>query len=47
MLPLEVLHVKQRGISVPTQHLLWDQGIPRKNLTELGGGRTFKIRSDL
>jgi hypothetical protein len=32
-LPLGGLHVKQaeqRGIWVPTQHLLWDQGKPRK-----------------
>jgi hypothetical protein len=38
-LPLGGLHVKhteQRGIWVPTQHLLWDQGKPRKTLIELG-----------
>jgi hypothetical protein len=32
-LPLGGLHVKpavQRGIWLPTQHLLWDQGKPRK-----------------
>jgi hypothetical protein len=28
-----VRHTEQRGIWVPTQHLLWDQGKPRK--TEL------------
>jgi hypothetical protein len=26
-------HAVQRGIWVPTQHLLWDQGKPRKTLT--------------
>jgi hypothetical protein len=34
------LHEKyavQRGIWVPTQHLLWDQGKPRKTLIELAG----------
>jgi hypothetical protein len=25
-------HAVQRGIWVPTQHLLWDQGKPRKTL---------------
>jgi hypothetical protein len=25
-------HALQRGIWVPTQHLLWDQGKPRKTL---------------
>jgi hypothetical protein len=37
-LPLGGLHVKhteQRGIWIPTQHLLWDQGKPRKTLIEL------------
>jgi hypothetical protein len=29
-------HAVQRGIWVPTQHLLWDQGKPRKTLIELG-----------
>jgi hypothetical protein len=33
---LYVKHTEQRGISVPTQHLLWDQGKPRKTLIELG-----------
>jgi hypothetical protein len=28
-------HALQRGIWVPTQHLLWDQGKPRKTLIEL------------
>jgi hypothetical protein len=28
-------HAVQRGIWVPTQHLLWDQGKPRKTLIEL------------
>jgi hypothetical protein len=28
-------HAVQRGIWVPTQHLLWDQGKPWKPLIEL------------
>jgi hypothetical protein len=28
-------HAVPRGIWVPTQHLLWDQGKPRKTLIEL------------
>jgi hypothetical protein len=40
-----VKHVVQRGIWVPTQHLLWDQGKPRKILIELAGGRTFWMQS--
>jgi hypothetical protein len=28
-------HAVRRGIWVPTQHLLWDQGKPRKTLIEL------------
>jgi hypothetical protein len=28
-------HADQRGIWVPTQHSLWDQGKPRKTLIEL------------
>jgi hypothetical protein len=31
-------HAVQRGIWVPTQHLLWDQGKPRKTLID-GDGR--------
>jgi hypothetical protein len=31
---LIVKHTEQRGIWVPTQHLLWDQGKPRKTLIE-------------
>jgi hypothetical protein len=27
-------HAVQRGTWVPTQHLLWDQGKPRKTLIE-------------
>jgi hypothetical protein len=49
MLPLRGLHVKhavQRGILLPTQHLLWDQGKPRKILIELAGRRTFRMKSD-
>jgi hypothetical protein len=48
-LPLGGLHVKhteQRGIWVPTQHLLWDQGKPRKTLIELVGRRTFRMQTD-
>jgi hypothetical protein len=29
-------HAVQRGIWVPTQHSLWDQGKPRKTLIEVG-----------
>jgi hypothetical protein len=29
-------HAVQRGIWVPTQHSLWDQGKPRKTLIKLG-----------
>jgi hypothetical protein len=35
----------QRGIWVPTQHLLWDQGNPRKILIELAGRRTFRTQT--
>jgi hypothetical protein len=47
MLPLGGLHGKhavQRGIWVPTQHLLWDKGKPRKPLIELAGSRTFRMQ---
>jgi hypothetical protein len=40
MLLLEGLHGKHAvrlGIWVPSQHLLWDQGKPRKTLIELAG----------
>jgi hypothetical protein len=30
-----VKHAMQRGIWIPTQHLLWDQGKSRKTLIEL------------
>jgi hypothetical protein len=43
MLPLGGLHGKhavQREIWVPTQHLLLDEGKPRKTLIELAGRRT-------
>jgi hypothetical protein len=49
MLPFRRLHVKhavQRGIWVPTQYLLWDQGKPRKTLVELAGRRTFRMQTD-
>jgi hypothetical protein len=34
-----VKHTEQPGIWVPTQHLLWDQGNPRKTLIDLAGRR--------
>jgi hypothetical protein len=49
MLPFGGLHVKhaeQRGIWVPTQHLIWDQGKPQKTLIELAGHRTFRMQTD-
>jgi hypothetical protein len=49
MLALRGLHVKhtvQRGIWVPTQHLLWDKGKPRKTLIEMAGRKTFGIQTD-
>jgi hypothetical protein len=39
-------HTEQREIWVPTQHLLWDQGKPRKTLIELVGRRTFWMQTD-
>jgi hypothetical protein len=39
-------HAVQRGIWVPTQHLLWDQGKPWKTLIELAGRRTFRMQTD-
>jgi hypothetical protein len=38
-------HAVQRGIWVPTQHFLWDQGKPRKTLIELAGRRTFRMQT--
>jgi hypothetical protein len=49
MLPLGGLHGKhavQRGIWVPTQHLIWNQGKPRKTLIELAGRSTFRMQTD-
>jgi hypothetical protein len=43
---LRVKHAEQRGIWVPTQHLLWDQGKPRKTFIELAGRKTFRIQTD-
>jgi hypothetical protein len=43
---LHVKHTEQRGIWVPTQHLLWDQGKPRKTLIDLAGRRTFRMQTD-
>jgi hypothetical protein len=43
------LHEKyavQRGIWVPTQHSLWEQGKPRKTLIEMAGRRTFRMQTD-
>jgi hypothetical protein len=39
-------HAVQRGIWVPTQHLIWDRGKPRKTLIELAGRRTFRMRTE-
>jgi hypothetical protein len=39
-------HAMQRGIWVPTQHSLCDQGKPRKTLIELAGRRTFRMQTD-
>jgi hypothetical protein len=49
ILPLGGLHGKhavQRGIWVPIQHFLWDQGNPRKTLIELASCRTFRMQTD-
>jgi hypothetical protein len=49
ILPLEGLHGKhalQRGIWVLTEHLLWDQGKPRKTLIVLAGLRIFRMETD-
>jgi hypothetical protein len=49
MLPLGGLYVKngvQRGIWVPTQHLLRDQRKLWKTLIELAGRRTFRMQTD-
>jgi hypothetical protein len=34
-------HAVQRGIWVPPQHSLWDQGKPRKTLVELANEVSF------
>jgi hypothetical protein len=36
-------HAVQRGIWVPSQHLLWDQGKPRKTLIELADNPCTKF----
>jgi hypothetical protein len=49
MVPLGGLRVKQavqRGIWVPTQHLLWDKWKPRGTLKDLAGRRTLRIKTD-
>jgi hypothetical protein len=43
---LYVKHAVQRGILVPTQHLLWDEGKPRRTLIDLVGRRTFRMQTD-
>jgi hypothetical protein len=43
-------HVKravQRGLWVPTQHLLWGQGKPRKAFIGFADLRTFRMQTDL
>jgi hypothetical protein len=40
-------HAVQRGIWVTTQHLLWDQGKPRKTLIELAAVFYLKLNSTL
>jgi hypothetical protein len=44
---LHVKHAVQRGIWVPTQHLFWDLGKPRKNLIELAGHRAFRFQTGI
>jgi hypothetical protein len=39
-------HAVQRGIWVPTQHFLWDQGKPRKTLIELAVCMSHKRKAD-
>jgi hypothetical protein len=49
MLPLRGVHgehVVQRGIWVPTQHLLLDEGKLRKTLIDLAGRKTFRMQTD-
>jgi hypothetical protein len=49
MFPLGGLHVKhavQRRILVSTQHLIWDQGKPRKALIQLAGCSTLRMQTD-
>jgi hypothetical protein len=36
----------QRGIWVPTQHLLQGRGKPRKTLLELASRRAFRLKTD-
>jgi hypothetical protein len=40
-------HAVQRGIWVPTQHLLWDQGKPRKTFNELAGRWTLRMQGTI
>jgi hypothetical protein len=44
---LQEKHVVQRGIWVPTQHSLWDQGKPRKTLIELGESARTSLKTSL
>jgi hypothetical protein len=43
---IRVRHAAERGIWVPTQHLLQDQGKTRKPLIKLAGRRTFRMQTD-
>jgi hypothetical protein len=39
-------HAVQRGIWVPTQHLLWDQVKPRKTLIELASRTISQVTEE-
>jgi hypothetical protein len=43
---LNVKYAEQRVICLPTQHLLWDRGKPRKPSIDLAGPRTFRMQTD-
>jgi hypothetical protein len=42
-----VKHAVQRGIWLPYQHLLYDQGKPWKILIQLAGRRTFRMQTSI
>jgi hypothetical protein len=42
---MHMKHAVQRGIWIPTQHLLWYQGKPRRTLLELAGRRTLQMQT--